>query len=325
MSEDFETTLCGALDLAAAAAHTAGAEAARIRGRARATHRLIAYCALSFVLVVAGSGTAAFALSSHHGGTPHVTGGSPSTAASTAPTPGATHSAVSPPPSSNPASPSAPSSSTSPPAAHSSSPVTSADPQQVVDQAWLSAQQLPFAGTFTWTAVHADPNGVSPIGQQLSPTVFYVAKDTALQALTLCADPAQLLGRTTGAQHTEYTASGSGHTASQYIFFFADASAARAAFAWLQSQYGSCPLTAGGVQVTRTGGDAVGTAAWLSLNASGANPDLSAYNREYFVQRGSTIAYIAIESSTMLPQSYDDAAELSTITAHLCVYAGPCG
>ena len=293
-------------------------------------HRRIALSALSVVLVATGGG-AAFALSAHHGGSPRVTGGSPSIAASASPAPGATRSAASNPPPSNPASPSAPSStapssSTSSSGTHSSSPVTSADPHQAVGQAWLSAQELPFAGTFSWTAVHADSNGASPIGQQLTPTVFYVAKDTVFQALTLCADPAQLLGRTTGAQHTEYTtASGSGHTASQFIFFFANASAAQQTFAWLQSRYGSCPLTAGGVQVTKTGGDGVTSAAWLSLNASGGNSDLSAYNREYFVQRGSTIAYIAVENSTMLPHSYDDAAQLTTITSRLCVYAGPCG
>ena len=324
MSKDFDSTLSGALDLAAAAASTPGAEAARIRGRRRAVRQRIAVSTLSVVLV-AGGGSAAFALSSHHGGTPRVTDNSPSAAASASPTPGATHAAASSPPPSAPASSSGSSPSASSPGRSSSSPATKADPQQVVDQAWLSPQQLPFASTFNWTAVRADPNGSSPIGQQLTPTVFYVAKDTVFQALTMCADPAQLLGRTTGAQHTEYTtAAGPGDTASQFIFFFADASAAQQTFAWLQSQYGSCPLTGGGAQVKKTGGDAVTSAAWLSLKASGGSSDMSAYNREYFVVRGSTIAYVAVNISTMLSQTYDDAAQLSTITAHLCSYAGPC-
>ena len=88
----------------------------------------------------------------------------------------------------------------------SESGTTTADPHQVAGAAWLAPGQMPFASTFQWKAMRADPQGSSPIGQQLTPTVFYVANTTSFQTLTMCADPTNLLGRTTGAQHTDYTA-----------------------------------------------------------------------------------------------------------------------
>jgi hypothetical protein len=52
---------------------------------------------------------------------------------------------------------------------------------------------------------------------------------------------------------------------------------------------------------------------------------MDGYTREYLVQRGSTIAYVSISSNShSLPTTYDDAAQLSTIATHLCVYGGPC-
>jgi hypothetical protein len=53
--------------------------------------------------------------------------------------------------------------------------------------------------------------------------------------------------------------------------------------------------------------------------------DLQPYNREYFVLRGSTIASVGISSATSSVGSpHDDAAELSAIAKHLCVYGGSC-
>ncbi len=321
MSKDFDATLSDAIDLAAGAAQTAGASAARARGRKRTMHKRIVASAVSLVLVAAGATAAFRAASSNGGGTPQITATSPVTTASTSATAGPDLSAT---PSTSTPGPGTSSRTSSSPS--SSNPATTADPHHVVTAAWLATGQMPFAGTFRWKAMQADPQGTSPIGQALTPTVFYVANTTALQALTTCADPAKLLGRTTGAQHTQYSAAdaGPGHASSQFIFFFADAASARQTFTWLQSQYGASCMPGSGVTSTKTAGDAVTSAAWLTLKGSSGPVDLSTYNREYFVQRGSTIAYVSIENSSTLPTTYDDAAQLSDIAAHLCVYGGSC-
>jgi len=321
VSKDFDTTLSDAIDLAAGAAQTAGAPAARIRGRKRTVHKRIAVSTMSLVLVAGGATVAVRAASSTGGHTPQITATSPRITASTSVT-----ASPDPPATSSPSTPGPSTSSQTSSSPPSSNPATSADPHQVVAAAWLTAGQMPFADTFHWKVVHADPQGTSPIGQQLTPNVFYVANNTPFQALTMCADPAKLLGRTTGAQHTQYTATsaGLGHVSSQFIFFFADAASAQRTFTWLQSQYGSSCMPGSGVTTTKTGGDGATSAAWLTLKGSSGPIDMSAYNREYFVQRGSTIAYVFIENSSMLPTTYDDATQLSDIAAHLCVYGGPC-
>jgi hypothetical protein len=325
VSKDFDSTLSDALDLAARAARTAGPEAARIRGRKRTVHQRIALSTAAFVVVAVGA-TTAFAVASSGGGhTPRLTGGSPHVSTSASPTTGPTTS-----PSagtttgttaSNSASQAASSTTASSPASSQSA---VADPHQVVAAAWLSPDQMPFAGTFSWKAIEATQN-TAPLGEQLTPTVFYVPNNENFQALTVCADPAKLLPRTTGAQHTEYSAT-SGTVASQFIFFFADNASAQQTYTWLQSQYSSaCLGSFSTVQVSKTGGDGATSAAWLTVKTSKSGPvDLSPYNREYFVLRGSTIAYVEIESTATLPTTYDDAAQISTIASHLCVYGGSC-
>jgi hypothetical protein len=283
----------------------------------------IALSATSLVLVAVAT-TAAFKVTSNSSGTPHPTTGSPHVTVSSSPSPTAAPSTA--PSSPIPSSPvaSSPSTSSSP----SSSKSTVADPHQVVDAAWLAADQLPFANNFRWKVMQANPQGSSPIGQQLTPTVFYVANDTSFQTLTMCADPAKLLPRTIGAQHSDFTATaGSGNNqASQYIFFFADAASAQQTYTWLQRQYSSsCLLNGSGATVTKTAGDGAAGAAWRTLKGSSTLPDLPGHSREYFVLRGSTIAFVSMTSYTSsLPTSYDDATQLATIAAHLCVYGGPC-
>ena len=329
MSKDFDSTLSDALDLAARAARTAGPEAARIRGRKRTMHQRIALTTAAFVVVAVGA-TTAFAVASSDGGhTPHLTGGSPRVTTSASPTTGPTTS----PTAGTSASTTASSSSSASGAASgstASSPASSqaavADPHQVVAAAWLSPDQMPFAGTFNWKAQAA-----TPIDQQLTPTVSYIPNNSNYQALTACADPAKLLPRTTGGQLTEYrattgTSTTSGTVARQFIFFFSDDASAQQTFTWLQSQSSSACLVSGPtVQVSKTGGDGTTSAAWLTVKTSKSGPvDLSPYNREYFVQRGSTIAYVEIEATATLPTTYDDAAQISTIASHLCVYGGSC-
>jgi hypothetical protein len=325
VSKDFDTTLSDALDLAARAARTAGPEAARIRGRKRTMHQRIALSTAAFVLVAVGASTAFAVASSNGGHTPHLTGGSPRVTTSASPSSGPT---TGPTASTTASASQASSNPTTSGSGSGSSPASSqptvADPHQAVAAAWLSPAEMPFAGTFSWKATQATAQ-TSPIGQQLTPTVFYVAKDTSFQALTVCADPAKLLPRTIGAQHTEYTAT-SGTVASQFIFFFADNASAQQTYTWLQSQYSSSCLVSGtGVQITKTGGDGATSAAWLTVKPGKTGPvDLSPYNREYFVLRGSTIAYVDIQSTATLPTTYDDAAQISTIASHLCVYGGSC-
>lgn len=81
MSKDFDTTLVDALDLAAGAAQTAGAAAARTRGRQRSVRKRNALVAMSLILVVAGTAVTIQTSSSGSGGTSQTTDGT---------TPGAT-------------------------------------------------------------------------------------------------------------------------------------------------------------------------------------------------------------------------------------------
>jgi hypothetical protein len=316
MSKDFEAALADALDHTAHVTQTAGPTAARIRGRKRTMRKRIALSTTSLVFVTIGATAAFTATSSHGGGTPQLTNVTPyvTTSKSPSPTTAPSRSATTIP------APSLPATSGTP----SSSQATTADPHQVVGSAWLTASQMPFDSTFHWTAAPADTTG----GQQLTPTVAYLANNASLQSLTMCADPTQLLDRTVGAQITAFTATaGTGNDqASQYVFFFADATSAQQTYAWLQSQYGSsCLLHGTGAQVTKTAGDGTTDATWLTLKGTSTSPDLADYTREYFVLRGSTIAFVSVTSYTgTLPTAYADAAQLSTIAAHLCVYGGPC-
>jgi hypothetical protein len=296
VSKDFDSTLSAAIDLAAAAAQTSGAAAARLRGRKRTVRKRIAVSTLSVVLIATGA-TVAFKIAAPHTGTPQLTATTPQATATAGPASGSP----------------------------SSRPTVTADPHQAAPGAWLTAAQLPFGDTVAWKADQAGQNG-GPIGQPLTPTVFYMAKDTSLQALTACADPAALLGRTTGAQHAEYAAAQSTtQTASQFVFFFADAASAQQAFNWLQSQYSPACRADSGMTVTKTAGDGQTSAAWLILKGASASLDVSASTRDYFVLRGSTIGYVTISDPDLkLPTAHDDAGQLSTIAAHLCVYGGPC-
>lgn len=333
MSKDFDRTLSDALDLTAQAAQTAGPTAARIRGRKRTLHQRIALSTVSLVIAAVGATAAFTAASSNGGGTSHPTVQT-STPVIASPTPTIGPSASSPAgPTASPSTGasngqstnSSPTMSTPPtsgsPASNQS---TNADPQKAVAAAWLTPGQMPFASSFTWTAQQSTSQG-GPIGQQLTPTIFYVPKDTSFQAITVCGDPSALLARTTGAQHTNYSTTASGTAGSQFIFFFADATSAQQTFAWLQGQYSSsCVQSGSSEQVTKTGGDGVTSAAWLTTKGATGPVDMSPYNREYFVLRGSTIAYVSINSTATLPTTYDDAAQLSAIASHLCVYGGPC-
>ena len=330
MSKDFDTALADALDHTAHAVHTSGPEAARIRGRKRTVRKRIALSTTALVLVAIGATAAFAATSSTGGGRPQMTPAGPSYTVSGSPTAGPTQSAsasanASTSPSSVTSSSAAPGSTGSTGSnSASSSQTTTVDPRQVIQAAWMTAGQLPFADTFHWKTATQNLTG----GMQLSSTVGYLSNTTSMQALTSCADPTKLLGRTVGTQFMDFNATaGTGNNqASEYIFFFADASSAQQTYTWLQSQYSSsCLLNGSGAQVTKTGGEGTTGSTWLTLKGSSTLPDLPDYDREYFVLRGSTIAYVNVTSYTStLATTYDDATQLSTIAAHLCVYGGSC-
>lgn len=332
MSKDFDTTLSDALDLAAEAARTGGPAAARARGRKRTVRRRVALSTASLVIVAVGA-SAAFEAASRGGDAPQLTGGSPrpSVSASGSPSAGPTQSGVTAPSTTGTTTPTGGTTASSP--AGSSAPAshqpTTPDPRKVLAAAWLTGVQMPFAGTFKWQATTATSQG-APLGEQLTPDVFYVANDTSVQTLTMCADPTQLLARTTGAQHTDYTApnNAGNNQASQFVFFFNSDAQAQSTYQWLQTQYTSSCLTSGsGVSVTKTASEGATGSAWLTTStSSGSGGDVPKYAREYFVLRGSTIAYVSVLSYTnALPTSYDDASQLSTIAARMCAYGGTCG
>ena len=330
MSEDFDDALTNALDQVARNASPRGSDAAKIRGRKRAVRQKIALSAVSLA-VVAISATTAFTLTAEHNGAPQLTGatphktatvtasGSPSAGASTAQT--QTQTTASSPSSTTPSDTGSASTGTS------TSGSVSANPHQVQSAAWLSASDMPFASTQGWSIQSSKTDSV----QQLTPTVGYIPSNTGFQALTTCGDPAAFMRQTIGGQVESFDstpASNGNNQAVQYVFFFSSPAAAQQAYSWLQTQYTSAGcggLVSSGAQLTEVGTDGSTGMAWLSEKGTSGWVDLPLYDREYFVVRGDTLAYVSVVSYPhLLPKTYDDAGELSTIAGHLCVYGGSC-
>ncbi len=158
MAKDFDATLSDAVDLAAGAAQTPGAAAARIRGRKRTVHKRVALSATSCVLLAAVS-TAAFTFSSSHGdATPQLpaatTGPGPTTAASPTPdtVPGSAGSSAD-------SATTAPSTSVSstPSTSASSTPTATSGGSATVPAApsttWLTPSQVPYDNLMNWRAL----------------------------------------------------------------------------------------------------------------------------------------------------------------------------
>ena len=156
-SKDFDTTLSAAIDFAAAAAHTPGAQAARIKGRKRTMRKRIVLSTASFVIIAIGTSAAFRAASSDGTGQPS-TNTTPRPTTSTAPaTPTTT-------PTSASGTPSTPSTSSAP---HTTSgttggttnptgpqnPTTAGSPPGAATvPGWLTPAQVPFAGLMNWTS-----------------------------------------------------------------------------------------------------------------------------------------------------------------------------
>ncbi|WP_194909432.1 hypothetical protein [Catenulispora rubra] len=150
-SKDFDTTLSAAIDVAATAAHTPGAQAARIKGRKRTVRKRIVLSTASFVIIAIGA-SAAFRAASSSGGQPSSdTTPHPTTATSPVhPTLPPTNTAGTPTTSSTPHTTSGTTGGTTNPTGSQNS--TPGSPPGPAAPSWLSPAQVPFAGLMDWTS-----------------------------------------------------------------------------------------------------------------------------------------------------------------------------
>jgi hypothetical protein len=323
VSKDFDTTLSDAIDLAAGAAQTAGAPAARIRGRKRAVRKRIAVTTTSFALVAVCATVAFKASASNGSGTPTAPSSgstSPSISVSATTSASATPSLHPSATRSSPASPTAGAPSGTAPQA------MVPDPGRYVTGAWLSPAQLPFAraGYTTWD--HADVIGTLLGGSAYGQTVEqYKANNSCSSIATASALSDGLSEALTGAQVQVFQSSNFGKIwpdgtipayASQYALFYPNATGAAAAMNGLSADYAACktqvtgpdPSTggnlAGSVQQTVNGGSAQ---CWTLLTAQ---PDSTVANgtadHTCFVRAGAMIAAVTV--------SINQVSSLSTVS-----------
>ena len=226
VSKDFDSTLSDAIDRAAGAANTAGATAARIRGRERTMRKRIVISTTSIVLVAAGAG-AAFAVTSHNGGTPHQTAASPSVSAvpssgaSTSPSAGSTPTTSASGAQSNTASPSTPTSSSS-----TTSVTTGVE-------VWLTPSQLIYDSTMKWQA--ATPTSCTAGSFEISS--LYPG---GCSEHTIAGDPqpAEQMDTQTFSAPSVATGNGAwaGTTADQEFYSYANSADAQAAYQYFTNQ-----------------------------------------------------------------------------------------
>jgi hypothetical protein len=331
VSKDFDTTLSDAIDLAAGAAQTPGASAARIRGRKRTVRKRIAVTTTSFALV-AVCATVGFkaSSSSYDNGTPKT----PSSASisPSAPAPVSATTSPSATPSTHPSATSSPSAS-SPSAGPTGTtptgttpPVTVPDPGRYVAGAWLSPAQLPFAraGYTTWD--HESGTGTLLGGSAYGQTAQQYTASSSCSSIAPGSALADGLGQgLTGAQVQVFQSSNSGKIwpngtipayASQYALFYPNAAAATAAMNALSADYASCktqvtgpdPATgatlAGSVQQTVNNGSAQ---CWTLLAAQpGSTTANGTADHTCFVRSGAMIAAVTV--------SVNQAGSLSTVS-----------
>jgi hypothetical protein len=313
VSKDFDATLSDVIALAAGAAQTEGAHAARVRGRTRTMRKRIAISSMSVALVAVGAGAAVSAVGAspahkQAAATPSVSFSTPANGGTATPSPSAGQAAPSPSASTGTAA------TTSVSAPPSSSAATPADPHVVVQAAWLTPQQMPLWNDYHWKQMHLSGSYL------LSSTVAYIPDTTTLQVITACGDPGQLLHATIGAQSVsdEKTVGSDNAQSNQYIFFYSSADAAKQAFTSIQDQYG--PSCLPGSHITKTAGDGVTSQSWEIVKASSGAVDQPAAERDYFVLEGSTIAFVGtLNYNGPLPAT-NDAATLSVIASDMSVY-----
>jgi hypothetical protein len=309
VSKDFDTTLSDAIDLAAAAAQTTGAAAARIRGRKRAVRKRIAVTTTSFVLAAVCATVAFKASSANDSGTPTA----PSSASPSASVSATTSASAA--PSAHPST--TPSAQTGPTATTPSGTApqaTAPNPGRYVAGAWLSPAQLPFARAGYTTWYHTGGIGTLLGGSAYGQTVQqYKANESCSGIAGGSALGDGLSEALTGVQVQVFQSTDTGKVwpdgtipayASQYALFYPNATAATAAMNALSADYAACktqvtgpdPTTgetlAGSVQQTVNGGPAQ---CWTLL---AAQPDSTVANgtedHTCFVRSGAMIGTVTV-------------------------------
>lgn len=320
VSKDFDNTLSDAIDRAAGAANTAGATAARIRGRERTMRKRIVISTTSIVLVAAGAG-AAFAVTSHNGGTPHPTAASPSVSASPSIGTSTSPSASSTPTTSasgaqgTTASPSTPTSSSS-----TTSVTTGAE-------VWLTPSQLIYDSTMKWQA--ADPTSCTAGSFEI--TSLYPG---GCPEHTNAGDPhpAEQMDTRVFSAPTVATGDGAwaGTTADQEFYSYANAADAQSAYQYFTNQFltedarfsGSDSNTHLAVTSTTTEtAQASGAMAIDSeLRTSSGKPALlegnpsEASDRHYFFAvRGDIVEMLLVKGGPAVSDTSNDASYLQTV------------
>ncbi|MCW2934119.1 MAG: hypothetical protein JWM19_5081 [Actinomycetia bacterium] len=326
MSKDFDVTLSDAIDLAAGAAQTPGASAARIRGRKRAVRKRIAVTTTSFALV-AVCATVGFkaSSSSHDSGTPAAPSSASISPSASVPVSATTSGSAA--PSTHPSTTStAPAGPTSTTPSGTAPQATVPSPGRYVAGAWLSPTQLPFAraGYTTWD--HAGGVGTLLGGSAYEQTVQqYTANNSCSSIAAPSALGDGLSKALTGAQIQVFQSSNFGKIlpngiipayASQYALFYPNATAATAAMNALSADYAACktqvtgsdPATgttlAGSVQQTVNGGSAQ---CWSLLAAQpGSAAANGTVDHTCFVRSGAMIGTVTV--------SINQVSSLSTVS-----------
>jgi hypothetical protein len=340
VSKDFDTTLSDAIDLAAAAARTEGAHAARIRGRKRAVRKRIAVTTTTFVLAAVCVTVAVKASASNDRGTPTAP-----VSASTSPSPSfsATPSASAA-PSTHPSGTSSAHPLTSAPSGSAPS-VTAPSPGRYAAGAWLSPTQLPFAraGYTIWD--HQAGVGALLGGSAYGQTVQqYKDSDTCSAVAPGYALGDGLSEGLSGDQVQVFLSSNSGQawpdgtipaSAAQYALFYPNATAAAAAMNGLSADYAACKTEVSGTDpstgetlagsVAQTVSD--GSAQCWSLLAAQPNGTAASGTVDHacFVRSGAMIGEVRVSinqvgSLSTVSFSSSDAAVVAELEQDLAAY-----
>ncbi|MBR7825550.1 hypothetical protein KDK95_04475 [Actinospica sp. MGRD01-02] len=328
MSKDFDAALSDAIELAAGAAHTAGASAARVRGRERTMRKRIIVSTTSFALVAAGAG-AAFAVTSHHGGTPRVTAASPSVSASRTPSAG-----FSPTPTSGPTGlPITTASGTRGSASPLNTPSGPASTGATTSTAtasehWLTASQVLYDSSMNWNAgtPSSCPAGSYEIWQ-------YYAGGCSEHTLPGDPHPAERMDTRVFGAPSVATGDGAwaGTTADQEFYTYASASDAQAAFEYFtngilgeDSQFAGSTDAITGLAVTSTTTETAHADGAVAIDSRlrdsngkpaemNGNPSGASDRHYFFAVRGDIVEMVLITGGPAVSDASGDASYLQTV------------
>jgi hypothetical protein len=321
VSKDFDSTLSDAIDRAAGAANTAGATAARIRGRERTLRKRVVISTTSIVLVAAGAG-AAFSVSSHNGGTPHPTvaspsvSASPSTGASTSPSASGTPTTSASGAQSTTASPSTPTSSSS-----TTSITTGVE-------VWLTPSQLIYDSTMKWQA--ASPTSCTAGSFEI--TSLYPG---GCSEHTNSGDPYPAEQMDTRVFSAPGVATGNGAwagtTADQEFYSYANAADAQSAYQYFthaflteDSQFAGSSDAITHLAVTSTTTETAQASGAMAIDSklrtsSGkpasleGNPSEASDRHYFFAVRGDIVEMILVKGGPAVSDTSNDASFLQTV------------